>query len=253
MPALCPPICGTLCVHQGSKTRVTVPDGWFSQPEGDNATLRYNQSWCPLGCYCTGGIRQACPAGSYGDQQGLSSRSCSGECDSGYYCDAASSSRQQHPCGSAAVFCTPGSSAPTIADTGVYTIGLSIETRNATAPCHAGNYCVNGTEYQCPAGWFGCATGLRSSNCSGLCAPGYYCPIGSASNNEFACGNASVYCPEGSSVPLPVGIGNYSTGGATAAAASMQAPCTVGSYCQDGQRVSGRVHVCRGMSCYERD
>lgn len=43
--------------------------------------------------------------------------------------------------------------------------------------------------------------------CSGKCHSGYYCEEGSTSPTQYPCGNATVFCVEGSSVPLPV----YST------------------------------------------
>jgi len=41
---------------------------------------------------------------------------------------------------------------------------------------------------QCGAGRYGAVAGLRSSACSGGCARGYYCPPGSTSPTQFACG-----------------------------------------------------------------
>ena len=89
----------------------------------------------------------------------------------------------------------------------------------------------------------GATEGLQNSACSGLCAPGYYCPERSTSRTQYNCGDLfhgnndlttlidtvssmfnisesfgtsrlqnSVFCPEGSSAPLPVQVGFYSIG-----------------------------------------
>lgn len=42
---------------------------------------------------------------------------------------------------------------------------------------------------------------------------GYYCPVGSISARQLACGNHDVYCPEGSRAPVPVLTGYYTVGG----------------------------------------
>lgn len=88
-------------------------------------------------------------------------------------------------------------------------------------------YCINGTKLGCPAGTF--QSNIRkslSSDC-GTCTAGGYC--GAASAVPTNCGNDSVYCPSGSSAPLPVGPGYYSTGVAGARSARVQ--CSAGQYC----------------------
>jgi hypothetical protein len=61
----------------------------------------------------------------------------------------------------------------------------------------------------CAAGRYGAQAGLTSSACSGLCAEGYYCPMGSASSTAFPCGGAHVYCPLGSPRPIPAAAGRF--------------------------------------------
>ena len=214
-----------------------VPEGSYSGPEADNETLRYQQIVCPLGYYCSSGVRQPCSAGSYGGSLGLSARACSGLCTPGYYCTAASPSATQHPCGSPAVYCPLGSEEPIVAGPGELTLGLTNATRNASSLCQPTKYCVNGSEYLCPAGRFGCASKLGTPECSGLCAAGYYCPVGSLTNNMFTCGNASVYCPDGAATPTLVDVGNYSLGGPSESQQTRQAVCPHGSYCVNGAKV----------------
>lgn len=77
----------------------------------------------------------------------------------------------------------------------------------ATAVCVAtppGSYSPDGVNlYTCPAGTFGAASGLTTSACSGQCAPGFYCPAGSTSATQIACGGPTVFCPASSAAPLP--------------------------------------------------
>merc|ERR1711968_32149 len=62
----------------------------------------------------------------------------------------------------------------------------------------------------CPAGTFGATASLFNSSCSGPCQKGYWCPKESVSSTANKCGNVTVYCPEGSSIPLAVPAGYYS-------------------------------------------
>lgn len=114
---------------------------------------------------------------------------------------------------------------------------------------------------QCAAGRYGASAGLTSAACTGLCREGYYCPAGSTSSQEFLCGHASVYCPEGSPRPIPAAAGRFtlssidnstSTSANTSTSASASASgnyyssegdervrvieelCPMGSYCSEG-------------------
>ena len=63
---------------------------------------------------------------------------------------------------------------------------------------------------KCPAGTFGDRDDLRTYDCSGVCAAGYYCPEGSTSPVANRCGGVGVFCPKGSGAPRTVGAGYYS-------------------------------------------
>lgn len=107
-------------------------------------------------------------------------------------------------------------------------------TRDSQLQCPPGRYCLpDGISYPCPAGRYGGSYGLDSSNCSGPCAPGFWCPLNSTSENERICGGEHLYCPLGSVYPLAVDIGYYSTQGPPLARAN-QSICTPGSYCEAG-------------------
>ena len=54
------------------------------------------------GHYCPGpgdGSAHLCPKGTYGDENQLSTSSCSGKCDAGYFCPEGSDNNQKEWCG----------------------------------------------------------------------------------------------------------------------------------------------------------
>ena len=67
-----------------------------------------------------------------------------------------------------------------------------------------GHYCPgDGSKKACPAGRYGNQQLLTTSDCSGSCEAGFYCPEGSVSSNEELCGQGLTpeeavkrYCPE---------------------------------------------------------
>ena len=72
-----------------------------------------------------------------------------------------------------------------------------------------GSYAFLGLENLCPGGYFGDSEGLSTVFCSGLCAPGFFCPPGSSSGYMKRCGGDNFFCPKGSSEPLIVYSGYY--------------------------------------------
>ncbi|GMF50831.1 unnamed protein product [Phytophthora fragariaefolia] len=179
---------------------------------------------CPVGSFCSPdeapGSSRLCPGGTFGNVTGLGSAACSGPCLAGYYCPRGSTSATQLTCGGVDVFCPTGSAFPTQVSPGHYTVGgvvlakgslttdaLEAErekdkvTRVAQRPCEPGHYCVGGERFECPAGTYGSSTGLSTPECSGPCASGYYCPVGSAVATAVACDTSTAFCPQGSAVP----------------------------------------------------
>ena len=56
-------------------------------------------------------------------------------------------------------------------------------------PCGPGLY-LHPTSHicsQCPPGRYGDRSNLTTSDCSGACAAGYYCPAGSTQRQQIAC------------------------------------------------------------------
>ena len=241
-----------------------------------------NRWYCPAGS--TSPQEKPCPPGRFGGVLGLATAECAvdpavdciedmckpSECSAGYFCPGNSTSATQFECGHTGVFCPAGSGAPTLVSAGHYTTpvdGWSAEgvqvgsgfTRTGQEMCPRGHYCncepdgckPDGIKRQCPAGRYGSVPGLATDECSGLCAEGHYCeigstsarerpcpggtfgateglttascsglcvaghfcPIGSVNNATHTCGGAAWYCPEGSAEPIAVNPGYYTVGG----------------------------------------
>jgi hypothetical protein len=179
----------------------------------------------------------------------------------GYFCEAASPSARQHPCGSSQFYCPRGSFEPTHVHEGFYSVVTGDDggalrlwvtdnsTCSAEVPCEPGYYCTGGIKYPCPPGTFGWRYGLSTMQCSGECAPGYYCPSylrvqadavpstvwpgrPHTTATDYECGDVELFCPRGSPYPRIVGGGNYSVGGNTHnRTRSGQEICPPGSYC----------------------
>lgn len=102
-----------------------VRSGYFSVGAGDGSvdpdarnTTRTGQEICPRGFFCRNGIRIQCPAGTYGDVEGLTTDDCNGWCPAGFACPAGTSDYHENKCppgtyaprGSVAcIHCPPGS------------------------------------------------------------------------------------------------------------------------------------------------
>lgn len=166
---------------------------------------------CPAGYYCQFGQRFVCPGGTYGASQSLSSPQCSGLCPAGYYCPTGST--KPLPCGAHRnKYCPAGSSHPHSVLLGYYAVqevkGAGFAAQDL---CPPGYYCIDGVKSICTAGRFGSVSGSTNSSCNGVCEAGYYCPAGSISPIQVACGGVNVYCPRGSPEPSVVSIGHYTT------------------------------------------
>ncbi|CAM9216985.1 unnamed protein product, partial [Sphacelaria rigidula] len=80
------------------------------------------------------------------------------------------------------------------------------------ARCPIGRWCDQGLSFLCPPGRFGASQASTNSSCTGSCRKGHYCPEGSYRADQYVCGNASVYCPEGGSSPTKALEGFYTVG-----------------------------------------
>lgn len=174
----------------------TCPSGKYTSGSGCET--------CPVGFYCPIPFvsKNPCPPGRYGHTTALTELTCTGECDLGFYCPAASTHEHQQPC-----------------PAGTYGARKGLQDAACSGLCIQGHYCpsnsVSPVQYQCPAGRYGSSMGLTVEECDGLCEPGYYCPPGSTSATQ---------------VPCPAGF--Y---GATAGLSdpSCDGPCPQGYFCPE--------------------
>ena len=217
----------------------------YHQP-GDQVT-KFIEKKCEAeaGYYCQGGIRYKCPAGRYGNKEMEVNSACSGPCEEGYYCPEASISPTQNKCGSANVFCPSQSATPTYVSKGYYSNeNDSVDKKTSQHLCPPGFYCPgDGSKRACPSGRYGASSGLSDEGCNGECTSGFYCISGSTSPVQTPCGNATVYCPKASAIPILVDDGYYSASETYSITANYAGPnathdiqteCEVGYWCQDG-------------------
>lgn len=111
--------------------------------------------------------------------------------------------------------CSPGyysiTTAPLTLTCSIYT-GIT-STPPACNSCGSTYYCLGAMHRaRCPAGTWADASALnlQMANCSGLCLPGYYCPVGSTNNAPFKCGTVDKYCPAGSGAPIVIAASDNS-------------------------------------------
>lgn len=89
----------------------------------------------------------------------------------------------------------------------------SYPTCTACGASGGGYYCPGqNTRIICPAGRFGdpAAITLTTSDCSGLCEPGFFCAAGATSSRQNPCGNPGRFCPAGSGTWTAVSANFYS-------------------------------------------
>lgn len=179
---------GTINTNTTILQCVPCPAGSYGTTAGStSATCDGN---CTMGYYCIAGSTSPtqfiCPAGTYGGRPGLTNATCSGLCAAGYWCAAGSTTPtyKECPVGS-------NSSAGATVQTQCQCIPgyKGLDGASCTA-CSEGQYkSVSGDSpcERCPSGRYGDDTGLTSSNCSGLCAAGYWCDVASISATSTAC------------------------------------------------------------------
>lgn len=209
---------------------------------GDAGT-RSSQAQCEPGSYCWYGLRFECPPGRYGSRAGETRYRCEGDCPAGYICGWATVNATAQECGGIDVYCPVGSAAATPVDRGHYSDPDEPRTRKTyQIRCQPGFYCVGAVRYACPPGTYQPIYGASSEAACLLGPPGYYLPYTNHSRpTDHPCGDASVYCPTGSTAPTPVTAGWFTTGGlfsrvgiAENSTRLAQSPCAPGWYCEGG-------------------
>ena len=130
----------------GSAAPRRVRPGFYAA--GGAPGRRIAERPCEAGHFCVAGVRRPCPAGTFGRAFGLSSSSCSGRCQAGYFCPAASTSATAEPCGGAHVYCPPGSGEPRSVPDGWYSTpahAADAATRTGARQCSLAQVCEAGT------------------------------------------------------------------------------------------------------------
>ena len=113
---------------------------------GSSSSTGVESSPCEAGYYCVSGVKNPCPAGTYGDSVGMSAVTQCQPCHAGYLCPAASfvgeatadPANRVTECGSVSVYCMEGSFVPELASEGHYTVGQTATTRTNETLCEAG-------------------------------------------------------------------------------------------------------------------
>jgi hypothetical protein len=151
--------------------------------------------FCPAGS--SSGATNACPGGTYGPSEGLSSVDQCRACPAGYFCPAASAASSVKICGGSRVWCPANSALPAFIGAGAYGINGADPDRPSDSftdktGCEVGYYCDGiGFRAQCPPGTFSSSS---ASACT-ACQDGYVatqsgqeacdpCPAGSTSNAD---------------------------------------------------------------------
>ncbi len=111
-----PQPCGNATVYcpTGSLEPTLVTDGYYTAVAAGVATSATNimaqAVECPPGSYCSGGVRQLCPPGTFQSSLRQSNLSSCALCVPGGFCQEGSSGPL--PCGNDTVYCPAGSTTP---------------------------------------------------------------------------------------------------------------------------------------------
>ena len=135
--------------EKGSVATITGADACSICEPGKYQVSPYIEcQLCPIGSYSSayGSIScEYCSSGHYGNTTGLSSSSCTGVCDAGYWCGDGSTRPKQLPCGSRSVYCPTASSRPQPVTAGYYSSTPAAQNTDNTMteqqPCDIGSYC----------------------------------------------------------------------------------------------------------------
>jgi hypothetical protein len=120
-----------------------------------------------------------CPAGRHGSSSAMGTPACSGECPAGRWGGpGATSTDCSGPCVGGHA-CPPGLTQPNPGD---------------AFKCPVGQYSPVGLGVcaPCSGGYYGSATGLEASTCTGRCPAGFQCPEGSVTPAAYVKGGGSV-------------------------------------------------------------
>ncbi|CAM9366188.1 unnamed protein product, partial [Ectocarpus sp. 8 AP-2014] len=122
--AVSPAPCGNSSVYcpAGSSTPIVVSPGNYAVG-GTSASGRIEQAVCPKGRYCRQGLATLCPAGTFGEREGLHDDACSGPCPAGWYCPPGAIDPFALACGGPEHYCPEDSGRPLPVDRGFFAEG----------------------------------------------------------------------------------------------------------------------------------
>ncbi|XP_071505045.1 uncharacterized protein [Diadema antillarum] len=200
-------IAGSYTDSEGQSECQVCPEGYYCVPElvveGDAGTTR---TTCPQGFFCpngTGHDWQPCPAGTYGQSQGLTEVQDCTPCDPGHYCMGVNLTAPSDSC-SRGFYCVSGADRPNP----LYLNDSQCPT-DTVHPiighiCPEGHFCVQGSEYpegcaagsyndlpgaweckDCPMGYY--CYGNTTDYQANECPSGYYCPTNTPDPYAFPC------------------------------------------------------------------
>lgn len=224
------------CPEKSSSPSV-VTLGWYSTG-GSGPTTRTGQAPCEAPYFCDAtGVRQLCPAGTFGTEPELTSNDCSGQCSSGWFCDAGSLNSTAAVCGGPGLYCPSGTPSRLPVDVGYYSTpeGADAVHRSGQEPCPAGSFCDGGVRHLCAAGKYSSAL-ARAQPCSANCTAGYACPAGSTSPVQVPCDTLGSFCRTGTGEAAAVAAGYYGVLDATGSVYVDELPCAPGSFCSSALR-----------------
>ncbi|CAN0428058.1 unnamed protein product, partial [Hapterophycus canaliculatus] len=87
---------------------------------GSSDAGRNAEAVCPKGRYCKQGTAVLCPAGTFGEREGLQDAACSGQCPAGWFCPLGTVDPFSLACGGAEHYCPEGSRRPWPVDRGYF-------------------------------------------------------------------------------------------------------------------------------------
>jgi hypothetical protein len=154
-------------------TRISYYRGWIQRVVEE----RYDGGVCSVSRLLDSPLR--CPAGSWGDSEGhdplLGLIGGGGPLSS---------------LGTSSVDTTAASS------NNVVDSGAPLEAPYLTIHTHP-SISTSARCKQCPPGRYGAVEGLETSDCSGMCEEGFWCPSGSVTPYAQACATPTTHCPRG--------------------------------------------------------
>ena len=205
---------------------------------------------CPVGFYCpngTGNNWKPCPTGTYGPQDGLSTKRDCKACDAGKYCDQLNSTSVSGDC-SPGYYCVSGVDIPTPQFTNLTNCPDGTVHMSVGGKCPAGSYCElsSQTYTACPAGKYTPNSGFSACD---PCPAGYYCLNETSDYTSYRC-PVGHFCPSGTSDPyqFPCPPGTYNPNELASNLTSCL-DCTAGKYCEGSGNSAPTNSCAAGYYC----